>query len=50
MKQKNFSAAVGKLLAGITATLLVSLILAPHARAQNNYKVLYIFTGGTDGA
>ncbi len=45
-----FWAVVSKALAVMTATLIVALILAPGAWAASNYKILYNFTGGTDGS
>jgi uncharacterized repeat protein (TIGR03803 family) len=50
MKSNPFWAAVSKALAVTTATLIMALILAPGASAAGKYKVLYKFTGGTDGS
>jgi uncharacterized repeat protein (TIGR03803 family) len=49
MKTNQFWAAVCKVLAVMTATLIMALILAPGASAAPKYKVLYRFTGGADG-
>ena len=48
MNSNKFWAA-SKALAVVTVTLIAILLLAPGAEAQT-YKVLYAFTGGTDGA
>jgi len=50
MKVEQFWAAVSRTLAVMTATLIIALILAPGAWAANTEKVLYSFTGGSDGA
>ena len=49
MNRNKFWAAVGRVLAVVTVTLLVILMLAPGAVATSKYKVLYKFTGGADG-
>ncbi len=42
-------AAVSKALAVTTVTLIMALILAPGAWAAGKYKILYNFSGGSDG-
>jgi uncharacterized repeat protein (TIGR03803 family) len=49
MKRNSFWAAVSKVLAVMTVTLIVVLILPPGASAAVKYKVLHKFNG-TDGA
>ena len=49
MKTNKFWTAVSKVLAVVTIALIVVLILVPGASAASKYKVLYRFTGGTDG-
>ena len=49
MNTNKFWAAMSKALAVVTVTLIVILMLVSGAAAQT-YKVLYTFTGGTDGA
>jgi len=50
-RNKNrFWAAVCKVLAVVTVTLIMALILAPGASAKGKYKILYNFAGGTDGS
>ncbi len=49
MKRNQFWAAVSKVLAVMTVTLIMASILAPGAWAAVTEKVLYSFTGGTDG-
>ena len=46
----QFWAAIGKALAVTIATLILTLTLAPGARAASTQKVLYSFTGGADGS
>ncbi len=45
MKPNQFWTAVSKVLAVMTATLIIALILAPGARAAGKYKILHEFTG-----
>lgn len=45
----EFWAVVSKALAATTVTQIVTLMLAPGAWAANTEKVLYSFTGGSDG-
>jgi len=49
MKSNKFWAAAGRVLAAATVMIIVTLMLAPGAWAANTYKILYSFTGGTDG-
>src|SRR5271170_4832116 len=48
--QSQFWAVASKVLAVMTVTLIMALILAPGAWAASKYKVLYSFTGGSDGS
>jgi uncharacterized repeat protein (TIGR03803 family) len=48
--RKLFWTVVSKALPVIAVTLTMALILAPGAWAASKYKVLYKFTGGTDGS
>jgi uncharacterized repeat protein (TIGR03803 family) len=48
--QNQFWTAASKVLAVAVVTLVVALVLAPGAWAASGYKVLYQFTGGTDGS
>jgi uncharacterized repeat protein (TIGR03803 family) len=50
MQTNKFWTAVSKVLAVTTLTLIMASILAPGAWAASKYKVLYKFTGGTDGS
>src|SRR5579864_4985496 len=50
MKRNQFWTAVSKVLAVMTAMLIIVLILTPSASAAATEKVLYSFTGGADGA
>ncbi len=50
MKTNKFWAAISKGLAVTAATLIMAAMLAPGAWAAGKYKVLYKFTGGTDGS
>ena len=50
MQTNKFWTVVSKALAVMAVTLIMDLILAPGASAASNYKVLYRFTGGADGA
>ena len=45
MKSNQFWTAVSKVLAVMTATLIIALILAPGAWAAGKYKILHKFTG-----
>src|SRR5271170_3831768 len=49
MKRNQFWTVACKGLAALTVTLIAALVLAPGAWAAGKYKVLYNFTGGTDG-
>ena len=49
MKRRTFWAAAVRVLASMTAMLIVVSLLAPGAGAQTTEKVLYSFTGGADG-
>lgn len=49
MTRKLFRATVSKGLPVLTVTLIAALVLAPGAWAASKYKILYNFTGGTDG-
>jgi len=49
MKRNQFWTVASKGLAALTVTLIAALVLAPGAWAAGKYKVLYNFTGGTDG-
>ncbi len=49
MKKNGFWTAVSRMLAVAAVALVVVLMLAPGASAAAKYKVLYRFTGGTDG-
>jgi len=49
MKSNKFWASVSKPMAAVTLTLITILLLAPGAWAASKYKVIYKFTGGTDG-
>jgi uncharacterized repeat protein (TIGR03803 family) len=49
MKSNQFWTAVSKVLAVITVTLIMALMLAPGAWAASTYKTLYKFTGDPDG-
>ena len=49
MKRDKFWAALSRVLAVVTIALFVISALAPGASAAPKYKVLYRFTGGTDG-
>jgi len=48
--QNQFWTAASKVLAVTTATLIMALTLAPGAWAASTQKVLYSFTGGSDGS
>jgi hypothetical protein len=50
MQRNRFWAAVSKALAAVTMTLILTSVLAPGAGAATQYKVLYTFTQGADGA
>jgi uncharacterized repeat protein (TIGR03803 family) len=50
MKRKLFRTTISNSLAVLTVTLITALVLAPGAWATGKYKVLYKFTGGTDGS
>ncbi len=50
MTRKLFRATISKGLAVLTVTLIAALVLAPGALAASQYKILYNFAGGTDGA
>jgi len=49
-EQNQFRTAASKVLAVAAVTLIMALVLAPGAWAARRYKVLYRFTGGTDGS
>jgi uncharacterized repeat protein (TIGR03803 family) len=49
MKYDKFWTALSRVLAVVTVALVVVLMLAPCASAAAKYKVLYRFTGGSDG-
>ncbi len=49
MKRNRFWTAVSKVLAVTAVTLIMASILAPGAWAAGKYKILYNFSGGTDG-
>src|SRR5689334_11091191 len=49
-EQNQFRTAASKVLAVAAVTLAMALVLAPGAWAASGYKVLYTFTGGTDGS
>jgi len=48
--QNQFWTAAGKVLVVAAVVLIMALTLAPGASAASGYKVLYKFTGGTDGS
>jgi uncharacterized repeat protein (TIGR03803 family) len=50
MKDDKFWAATGKVLAVVTIAMFVITVLAPGAWGAGKYKVLYKFSGGTDGS
>ena len=50
MKTNKFWTVLSKALAVIAATLIMALVLAPGASAATTEKVLYSFTGGSDGS
>ncbi len=49
MKSNTFWAAAIRVLAAVTIMIIVTLLLAPGARATDKFTTLYTFTGGADG-
>jgi len=49
-EQNQFRTSASKVLAVAAVTLIMALVLPPGAWAARRYKVLYRFTGGTDGS